>query len=265
MMAIRIPNEWLTRWLSDADEKRPTCARCHKAGYRCDGYQRALEIRNHSFTSDAKMVTSKPKQDRSTDRPMTVAFVLNEHASSSAIEPGIPQSMSLVAFKDDIEFTYLLDNFVWRTYGTPWLEMSCSGKLGELPLNAARAFAQSVFGKQHHQKSIELQGQARYGHTIRSLSEALNHVARPGSEDLIVSVLLLLMHAVSLPVPPHNLDAILTRGQSTAADRQAAMFHVIGLNKVIQSCEPARFARIPLRLAFESARSTLVGTGFLWH
>lgn len=116
--------------------------------------------------------------------------------------------MSLVAFKDEIEFTYLLDNFVWRTYGTPWLEMSCSGKLGELPLSAARAFAQSVFGKHHHQKRIELQGQAWYGQTIRSLSQELNHVARPGSEDLIVSVLLLLMHAVSPRRMSRASDAI---------------------------------------------------------
>jgi hypothetical protein len=32
----------------------------------------------------------------------------------------------------------------------------------------------------------------------------------------------------------------------------------MGLNKVIQACEPAKFAKMPLKLVFESARSTLV-------
>lgn len=189
-------NEWLTG-CRYADEKRPACARCQKAGYRCGGYERCLEIRTHSFTSDAKMLTTKPKKSGPTRRPVSIVLVLNDQANSRAATPEVPHSMSLIAFKDAIEFTYLLDNFVWRTYGTPWLEMSCSGRLGDLPLQAARGFAQSVFGKHHHQTRIELQGQAWYGKAVRSLSQELNHVARPGGENLIISVLLLLMHAVS--------------------------------------------------------------------
>lgn len=143
------------------------------------------------------MLTSDPKRHSARDRPRSIVFVLNDGNTHRTGTADVPQSLSLVAFKDELEFSYLLDNFVWRTYGTPWLEMSCSGKLGELPLSAARAFAQSVFGKHHHQKGIELQGQTMYGHTIGILSKELGHVARLGSEDLIIPVLLLLMHSVS--------------------------------------------------------------------
>lgn len=41
-------------------------------------------------------------------------------------------------------------------------------------------------------------------------------------------------------------------------DRQASLFHVTGLSKIIQSCEPTKFGTLPLRSAFESARTTLV-------
>lgn len=110
----------------------------------------------------------------------------------------MPYSLSLVAFKDVLEFSYLFDNFVWRTYGWPWLEMCAQGKLGKLSLDACQCFAQSVFGKHHHQNDIELQGQVLYGQTIRKLSRELDHTANPGSEELIVPILLLLMHAVCI-------------------------------------------------------------------
>jgi hypothetical protein len=62
----------------------------------------------------------------------------------------VPQSLSLVAFKDDIQFSFVIDNSVWRTYGWPWLEMSAQGKLGALSLDACRSFAQTVFGKHYY-------------------------------------------------------------------------------------------------------------------
>jgi hypothetical protein len=37
-----------------------------------------------------------------------------------------------------------------------------------------------------------------YGQTIRKLSRELDHTANPGSEELIVPILLLLMHAVCI-------------------------------------------------------------------
>lgn len=188
------------------------------------------------------MQVSKPPARNKVSAP--TVFLLNV-ASNEPSDPAasVPQSLSLVAFKDDMQFSFVIDNSVWRTYGSPWLEMSAQGKLGTLSLDACRCFAQTVFGKHYFQKDIEVQGLTLYGQTVRMLSHELSAIPkRPGTEELISPILLLLMHA------------------STSDDRNASYAHVMGLIKVMQYCQPARFSKMPLRLVFESSRSTLVGT-----
>ena len=145
----------------------------------------------------------------------------------------------MIAFKNDMQFAYLFENFVWATYGSPWMQYSALGKMGPLPLAAARAFSQSVFGKHHHRCDIEREGQVTYGATVRELSLELGQVGQPGSESLIVPIMILLMHASTIPDP------------------QAAFFHAKGLMKAMQICGPARFSKVPLRYAFKSCRATL--------
>jgi len=65
-------------------------------------------------------------------------------------------------------------------------------------------------------------------------------VGAPGTESLIVPIMILLMHA------------------SSTLDRQASAFHVQGLLKLIRFCGPRRFTTDPLRQAFESCRATLI-------
>ena len=109
----------------------------------------------------------------------------------------VPQDMSLVAFKEDIQFAYLFDNFVWNSYGTPWLQMSAEGRIDFLALEACRAFSLSIFGKHHHQSDIEVSGAIHYDKAVRALSSRLSNVGAPGSEDLIIPIMILLMHSVS--------------------------------------------------------------------
>lgn len=125
---------------------------------------------------------------------------IHPHADhvSSLEESTVPQFLSLIAFKDVLEFSYLLNNFVWQTYGWPWLELSASGKLGKLPFDACQCFAQIVYGKHHQLRAIELQGHTLYGTTVQNLSQALQDVASLATEDLVVPILLMLMYAVRI-------------------------------------------------------------------
>jgi hypothetical protein len=80
---------------------------------------------------------------------------------------------------------------------------------------------------------------------VRTLSQELTEIpAKPGAEDLISPILLLLIYA------------------STSEDRNASHAHVMGLVKIMQYCQPSKFAKLPLRLVFESSRSTLVSTAY---
>ncbi|KEF60528.1 uncharacterized protein A1O9_02089 [Exophiala aquamarina CBS 119918] len=224
------------------DESRPTCKRCEKAGYSCAGYERKLELRFHSFSNEAETTpsgsaktTKEPRLSSNPRVPTSVVLGSNDNPRGF-----VPSDMSLVAFKNDIQFAYLFDNFVWSSYGTPWLQMSAEGRVDSLSLEACRAFSLSIFGKHHHQPDIELSGAIHYDKAVRALSSRLSSVGAPGSEELIIPIMILLMHS------------------STTPDPQAAAFHLQGLLKLIQICGPRKFAEGILRNAFESCRATLI-------
>ncbi|KIW27499.1 hypothetical protein, variant [Cladophialophora immunda] len=226
------------------DEARPTCKRCEKAGYACAGYERKLEMRFHTFSDQAEPATSASTKT-SKDPPPTTGgvpqnLVLRSNDSPPSSSGSMPQELSFVAFRDNIQFSYLFDNFVWSSYGSPWLQMSAEGKLDALSLEACRAFSLTIFGRHHRQAEIEVNGAIHYDKTVRALSSRLSNVGAPGSENLIVPIMILLMHSSSTPDP------------------QASAFHIQGLLKLIQICGPERFATGPLRFAFESCRATLV-------
>ncbi|KIX96742.1 uncharacterized protein Z520_07461 [Fonsecaea multimorphosa CBS 102226] len=226
------------------DEARPSCKRCEKAGYSCAGYERKLEMRFHTFADQTEPAVS-PSTKTSKDVPLTTTGDFPENLvlrsnNSPPSSSSIPQELSFVAFRDNIQFSYLFDNFVWSSYGSPWLQMAAEGKLDALSLEACRAFSLSIFGRHHRQAEIEVTGAVHYDKTVRALSTRLSNVGAPGSENLIVPIMILLMHSSSTPDP------------------QASAFHIQGLLKLIQICGPERFATGPLRFAFESCRATLV-------
>ncbi|KAL6243690.1 hypothetical protein RBB50_009123 [Rhinocladiella similis] len=222
------------------DESRPTCKRCEKAGYTCAGYDRKLEMRFHTFEEFAH-----PSSSKTTKNP-PLSTVPNDLVLRSNQAPApLAQELSLVAFRDDIQFSYLFDNFVWSSYGSPWLQMAAAGRLDSLSLEACRAFSLSIFGKHHHQPDIEVSGAMHYDKTVRALSSRLSRVGSPGSEGLAIPITILLMHS------------------STTPDPQASAFHIQGLLKLVQICGPARFAVDPLRSAFESCRATLITIGLI--
>jgi hypothetical protein len=180
------------------DESKPTCKRCDKAGYTCAGYERKLELRFHSFSNEAEQQTTAGVSRTTKEPPSSHQRIPKSLILSSNDDPEdfIPTDMSLVAFREDIQFAYLFDNFVWSSYGTPWLQLSAEGKIDSLSLEACRAFSLSIFGKHHHQPDIEVSGAIHYDKAVRALSSRLSSVGAPGSEDLIIPIMILLMQSV---------------------------------------------------------------------
>ena len=141
------------------------------------------------------MMTENPVKQRLQQRPVPIELAIRTSQE-------IPHELSLTPFKSDLEFAFLFDNFVWSSYGTPWLEQSAAGKLDRLSHLAARAFAQTIFGSHHHLKAVKAEGSD--GHTIvlRVLSEELGREGAPGTEALIIPIMILLIHAVSRSQAP---------------------------------------------------------------
>ena len=179
------------------DEERPTCNRCEKAGYDCAGYERKLEFRTHSFQDVAKPQANKAK---AVVKPADQIKQRGRLLESEVVLTTVPGCLSLIAFKDDMQFAYLFSNFVWSGYGTPWLQLSALGRMDPLSSSACRAFAQTVFAKHHYLKDIEIDGSIKHGSVIQDLSSKLSNVGDPGSEYLIVPIMILLIYSVTRPL-----------------------------------------------------------------
>ncbi|KAI1457808.1 hypothetical protein F4805DRAFT_166004 [Annulohypoxylon moriforme] len=210
------------------DEAKPQCYRCIKAGFECLGYERATQWRHTSVAA------------RPTSRSQGSEFTELTH--NGTIHFGPAPELSLVAFEGDMCTAQMFRNFVWKSYGSLWLEQAAEGRLGNLSLDAAKALARLNFGLSNRMQDFQLQGAAQYGKCLRVLAEELGK-DRSGIYDnrmLVVPILVLMM-----------VSAI-------QADRTAAVFHLKAIGNVLMLCGPRAFQQQPLRNAFEAARSTLL-------
>ncbi|KAF2735449.1 hypothetical protein EJ04DRAFT_576098 [Polyplosphaeria fusca] len=215
------------------DERKPSCQRCEKSGYVCAGYEKRIHFINKSTA----------KFQDAQDEPSSTILINNAPVK---VVPrmrtvAVPQELSLAAFRNDVCISFLMHNFVWRTYGKGWLEPA-AGKLDDLSNQSIRALSALFFGISHKQEDIQMVGALRYGKALGLLRPALSDPRKPGVEKLIIPILLMLMHA------------------SYEEDTGAAVAHVKGLMMLLQVAGPYKFQHQPLRSAFESARSTLVTT-----
>ncbi|KAF4468718.1 Transcriptional regulatory moc3 [Fusarium albosuccineum] len=218
------------------DETRPVCVRCTKGGFECLGYARNQVWRNTStapFPKPDAPDESLMQRDTSSGHIKDATLVTRRVASP-------PPEMSLVAFQGDFCFSFMFSNFVWRSYGTPWLDEAAAGRLGHLSLDATRALSEANFGRSNHQPDIELKGVVQYGKCLKTLAMELESGIAHGGRDLLVPILVLMMHAAS------------------HADQTGAVFHLRGLARLLHICGPEAFQQQPLLNAFEAARATLL-------
>ncbi|OTA80825.1 hypothetical protein M434DRAFT_37809 [Hypoxylon sp. CO27-5] len=210
------------------DEAKPQCYRCIKAGFECLGYERATQWRHTSVN---------PHPTSRLHMPEFMGLTQPAHMSFAPT----PQ-LSLVAFAADMCTAHMFRNFVWKSYGTLWLDRAAEGKLGILSLDAVKALARLNFGLSNRVQDLKLQGVALYGKCLRVLAEELGKdgSAVHDNRTLMVPILVLLM-----------VSAI-------QADKTAAVFHLKAIGKVLMLCGPEAFQQQPLRNAFEAARSTLL-------
>ncbi|PVH97947.1 hypothetical protein DM02DRAFT_62859 [Periconia macrospinosa] len=231
------------------DEAKPKCQRCQKSGYTCAGYKRAVQFRMAVFSAH-QATTKEPNNIRQT------ATKNKESCTAPRAErcqtPIVPLSLSLASFTPDICNAFLLQNFVWRSYGHNWLDLALSGKISPLALQAGSALSQSNFGSFHRQQSIKINGSIQYGKAVRSLIQELSNPTplQTGTADaveaaLIVPIMILLIH------------------ESLLADPTGSVAHVDGLVRLMKVCGPERFQQEPLRSAFETCRATLITIGLI--
>lgn len=224
------------------DERKPTCARCEKAGYTCAGYSKPLHFRIAVPSASSSTSASEPA-----DTAVTIRFRARRHAHQAT--PTVPSFLSLEAFRPDICHAFLFENFVWRSYGQSWLPLAATGRFSPLALQATSALSQSNFGRLHAQQDLETNASVEYGKAIRTLIPALSQAMNPrvGVEAhmLLIPVMILLVY------------------ESQKENPVGSASHVRGLMQLLMICGPERFQTQPLRSAFESCRATLITVGVI--
>lgn len=103
----------------------------------------------------------------------------------------------MVSFKDDIQYAFMFSTLVWSHYGSPWLQETAQGRFGVLALEACRAFSMRLFGHYYILPNIETEGAWYYGSAVRKLSARLSTFGDPGSEELLIPIMILLLQSVS--------------------------------------------------------------------
>lgn len=160
--------------------------------------RRAQRIRYNGTSSDLLEGYARPLNIRLSHHVKIAKPKLQATSTTQEAEQAsVPVSLSLVAFRDDIHFAFLFDNFVWSSYGSPWLQFAAQGRLGHISRQACQALSQTTFGKHYYLRDTELTGATQYGLAVGGLRTALTPRQERATPDaaLLVPILIFLIHA----------------------------------------------------------------------
>ncbi|KAL7905892.1 hypothetical protein GGI35DRAFT_488149 [Trichoderma velutinum] len=201
----------------------PACQRCLKVGYRCKGYDLPLRMQNMSI------VIEGPGRQRLARIPQ--------------FTPDPSHQLSLVAFKDQICFTYLFENCSWAHCWRPMISLTKQDALMPLDYDCSLALAYGYFGVVNHEKKVETDGRILYGkslHAVKTILESddKQEIGRTTSAVLILGLI------------------------SIALDNNPYMKHHDGVIQILKRCGPRHFQQEPLLTAFRRSRGILICKSF---
>lgn len=218
------------------DEAKPVCGRCTKTGIACGGYARPLQIVYSGITPRGHPSAQRTRGPQQT--PYGKMYSLEGLAAS------IPQYMSVAAFRDTMHFAHLFDDLLWRSYGSPWLQESAQGKLGQLSYDACASLSQRCFGHRFQQPVLDKGSALVYDRVLSSLRVSISS-AEQANPTSLTPVLILVARA------------------SASSSVEEAVCHVNGMAALLQACGPCVFANEDLHQTFRSARATIVSNSLL--
>ncbi|KAK0640208.1 White-opaque regulator 1 [Lasiodiplodia hormozganensis] len=248
------------------DERKPTCRRCEKSGYTCQGYEKPIHFLIHtaagqsSSSSSSAAATPSPSPAPLVARSKALAKsqlqpqpqpqqkrrdVLDQRVAArrkpqfAFYFPAVPQELGLGGFVDDMAFSFTFSNLVYSSFGRPWLQLAAKGAIDDMSQAACKALALGFFGNSQRQKKIQDRGASEYGVSLRLLIEELSKVDQENAGKYIIPVMVMLMYNFSVA-------------------KNSDMSHHEGLKQLVLLCGPEKFQHQPWLSAFEATRDLLV-------
>lgn len=210
------------------DEGRPTCQRCRRTGYQCEGY-----VRKHRFVDEVSRTIRDARKTEATpsdaDSPKASPIRVQRPRSK------VPLDLNLSAFESDLYVSFLLSNLCLGVI-MPTLMMrtqaedtSCA--LAQLSI---RALSAAYFGRIHKQYDIINQSALLYGEALRHLIIELRDPERARSLSTLSSSITLQTYEVCSSIATLTSISLLY-GQFVAAKSTSGWLdHASGIGKLIE-------------------------------
>lgn len=190
------------------DERHPSCHRCEKAGFACEGFQHPLRI--ILDPTCARDVQARETATQGVGRQAPKAATHQESPTVTKCEPIVaprrivwracvpPAELDMSPFQENMQSTFLVVNFISQVeFGRKsvlvvWEDMSST----EYP--SRRALELAFFGRFHQRSDMCEAGSRWYGKALCKLAKDLSDPQEMWSMVLLRSAILLTMYEVSL-------------------------------------------------------------------
>ncbi|OJD35218.1 transposase tc1-like protein [Diplodia corticola] len=255
------------------DERKPTCRRCEKSGYTCQGYEKPIHFLIHTAAGQSSSSTSsagatpspspvplatrskalakpRPQPQPQPQPPPRRRDAQDQRVATRRKQqfayyfPAVPQELGLDGFVDDMAFSFTFSNLVYSSFGRPWLQLAAKGAVDDMSLSACKALALGFFGNSQRQKKVQDRGAGEYGVSLRLLIEELSKVDQENAGKYIIPVMVMLMYSFSVA-------------------KKADFSHHDGLKQLVLLCGPEKFQHQPWLSAFEATRDLLISKALL--
>ncbi|KAK8215910.1 hypothetical protein IWZ01DRAFT_183241 [Phyllosticta capitalensis] len=245
------------------DERKPTCFRCERAGYVCQGYKKTIRFMMHNpggtqSSSSSRSSESppgltiipagtfKPKQNSNQRKTVDKKDALIKKPPSQTIRlpSSVPQELHLTAFQDDMAFSFTFSNLVYSSFGRPWLQMAAQGRVDEVSEAACKALALGFYGNTQRQTGLQDRSFKAYGRSLKILIQDLSNLDLEKARRCIIPVMIILMYTFSV-------------------NKSSDFGHHEGLKKLVIMCGPEQFKEQPYLAAFEAARDILISKALM--
>jgi hypothetical protein len=172
------------------DERHPTCERCEKGSFDCEGY-----TQEHRFVDEvartirhAQKVSAKQKS-----QPAAGSRDLTPYSSKGQ---GLRLNMSLTGLQDNTFISFLLSNIFAGMVWSPWMLNQAKNITSVTAQNCILALGKVYFGRMHRRQDIISQGFVIYGDALKSLNHDLEDEENACSLSVLTSAMTLQIYEV---------------------------------------------------------------------
>ncbi|PTB59282.1 hypothetical protein M431DRAFT_76416 [Trichoderma harzianum CBS 226.95] len=250
------------------DQAKPICARCKRAGYKCQGYEKVFRQQNYGVHQSEEGSTSAMfiKLNYATSYPCRLGQetrggsesrhnkTVNEDCTSTSTLPEpadhpLRDEGFLEPFLDHVTFSYFFDSYGWINMHSMLLQDSpmrqhLAQEHDTLGYDSLRALTYGIFGRDHKIITLQRSASRIYGSLLRKLQHKLDTSTKSDLARLIKPIAIMGSYSI-------------------AVENDHRFTHHSGLAFILQHCGPCHFADASLLSIYESCRFTMVANALV--